>query len=591
MNTFIYFTLSVFCISGFPNYKHCHLLFLQFLVSLLLLIVLENQVNSKLVFLKAQSPSTMPVSRPNPKKSSLRKPSRSPIPTDRLALPATQAFPQGTVSPTGRPAVPPQQSFAYGSAGRLATSSRLRADVPVTQVTTAIESGIANARKHQPSQLSGQPQIQEAAESDLKRSSPVHHVQQRRVSDLQPVSIDVQPPEPDKPHPKRVPNATTKSRPQSKQGEAPLEDYGIEHDIGRVSDIARIRTPPPPNHRNDEGLFIPRKDQTQPSTIPQNSNQQRPIRLPWEYLRKALWLGFLTALALITGYYFLGPVHTEYGPSYSKSAQNITPGVDYSTPIEYNIITNRLDLLEDRYKSLQSGAANPIPYRKINYFSTGLGAVIDPHLTSPTKRAPRSLRTWLITRWYSVPLRESLPPAEALGPWDDIGDCWCTPPTPSGGKAQLAVILPRKIVPTQLVVEHIPRDATLDIGAAPRGIELWIPIVDRDKRQAVASASLQKFGEDEESIRLSHKKASKSLDYTWVRIGTWRYNIFSSENVQTFNIDFRLEDFRVAVNKVAVRVHSNWGTRDYVCLYRLKLFGLLAEEDPMYMDTAPVEEL
>ena len=40
-----------------------------------------------------------------------------------------------------------------------------------------------------------------------------------------------------------------------------------------------------------------------------------------------------------------------------------------------------------------------------------------------------------------------------------------------------------------------------------------------------------------------------------------------------------LDHFKVPVQKASVRVRSNWGTRDYTCLYRLKLYGLLAQDE------------
>ena len=497
-----------------------------------------------------------------------------------------QSLPRDALSPRNRPTVAPQQSFAYGSAGRPSTSSRLRADVPVSRATTAIESSIANAKKSQPSQLNGQ--VHDADDQNVpgKDSLPLdltHSVPQRRTSALRPTSAETAAPGPENSRDSDDTKATVKNPPRSYRGSVSSGDFGIEGDIGGMSAIARIKKPPPPYH-DTEDWFIPNKSQV-PLIAPQRSYRQRSSTFPWANLGRALSFGLLLIPAVIVGYHLFGFIRNDY-----KTVPIVTPDIDSPISPDLNAIRDRLDLLEDRYKLLQFSTTNPVPSRRINYFSTGLGAIIDPLLTSPTRRAPRTLMTWFITRWYSLPLRESPPPAEALGAWDDIGDCWCTPPTPAGGKAQLAVILPRMIIPTQLVVEHIPRDATLDIGAAPQGIELWIPVADRDKREALAFASLKKFGEDEESIRFSHRKGSKSLDDTWVRIGTWRYDIFITENVQTFNIDIRLESFGVVVNKVAVRVYSNWGTRDYVCLYRLKLHGLLAEEDHKYMDTAPMGE-
>ena len=259
-----------------------------------------------------------------------------------------------------------------------------------------------------------------------------------------------------------------------------------------------------------------------------------------------------------------------------------------------NSYTYRLEALESWTRSLsnsQPTIAMQPKVHKVNYFSTGLGAVVDPWLTSPTKPAKlvHTYEAGLVSRlfgWNTIVLREAFAPVEALGPWQDIGDCWCAPP--AKGKAQLGVILPRNIVPTELVIENIPRDATLDIGAAPKDIEMWVQINDPQGREAVENAAfaIQPDGGSALEARDYHVKA---LDETWVRVGKWRYDIFADEHVQTFPIPIDLDHFGVRVNKVVVRAKANWGDRDYVCLYRLRLHGLLREDDPMYQDSAPIQ--
>ena len=259
--------------------------------------------------------------------------------------------------------------------------------------------------------------------------------------------------------------------------------------------------------------------------------------------------------------------------------------------------THRLEALESWTRSLSNSqptiAVQP-KVHKVNYFSTGLGAVVDPWLTSPTKpsKLVHAFPAGLVSRffgWNTIVLREAFAPVEALGPWQDIGDCWCAPP--AKGKAQIGVILPRDIVPTELVIEHIPRDATLDIGAAPKDVELWVQITDPQDREAVenaASARFQPDGGSAVAAQASQDYHVRALDESWVRIGSWRYDIFTRENVQTFPVPIDLDNFGVRINKVVVRAKENWGDRDYVCLYRLRLHGLLREDDPRYQDSAPI---
>ena len=262
---------------------------------------------------------------------------------------------------------------------------------------------------------------------------------------------------------------------------------------------------------------------------------------------------------------------------------------------DYNHLKSRIDDLENVYRTLAFDNEYD-KQQKVNYFSAGLGAVVNPYLTSPTKQIVNTLswKSWLIYSAFGLSLPVSPPPIEALGPWDDIGDCWCAPRNGdnSGGKLQLAVLLPRTIVPTDLVIEHIPKDATLDSGSAPRGIELWAQIDDPMKREAVTNAmfSLLPYEETQPSELerdADRFQANRALDQSWIRIGSWSYDLFARRHIQKFRVPIDLEHFGVKTNQVAVRVVSNWGDSDHVCLYRLKLHGHLKEEDPKYRDSAP----
>ena len=221
--------------------------------------------------------------------------------------------------------------------------------------------------------------------------------------------------------------------------------------------------------------------------------------------------------------------------------------------------------------------------RKINLFSPGSGLVVDPHLTSPTfDRNPmrkKYLAIWN-ERWRGHVDSVRYGPISAFTPWEDMGDCWCSPS--SGGRAQIVVSLGKPIIPKELVVEHLPRDATLQIGSAPKDIELWAQIQDSKRRDAVKRGALQYdihqnvIGSSEQSIR--------ALDDTWVRIGQWKYDINGPTNVQTFEISVPLEDFDTPVRRLAFRSTSSWGPVKNVCLYRLKLHGMVTKSEALRED-------
>lgn len=242
---------------------------------------------------------------------------------------------------------------------------------------------------------------------------------------------------------------------------------------------------------------------------------------------------------------------------------------------DVSAIFNRVLALEKSLKDINlvnpqvaQGTAKPI--HRVNFFSTGLGAVIDPYLTSPTKQKPTSFLQRRAINLLGLGLRKPLPPVAALEPWDDIGDCWCAP---SGkGKAQLAVLLPRTIYPTGITIEHIPSGATLDIAAAPKDMELWAQIPNEEAREAVGDAAFPLLGTEDERDILDN-----SLDRTYVRIGKWKYNIHAPNHVQTFAMAVDMHHFNAMVAKVVVRAKTNWGGRDYTCLYRVRMHGKLAD--------------
>ena len=220
---------------------------------------------------------------------------------------------------------------------------------------------------------------------------------------------------------------------------------------------------------------------------------------------------------------------------------------------------------------------------RINHFSTNLGAVIDPYLTSPSRDEIIHYNSFIL-RWL-YPKGESIPitytPTEALSPWEDVGDCWCSPSSAtSNGLAQVGVILQRQIIPTDLIIEHIEKDRTMDPDATPKEIELLIEIHDADIRIKIAQAARKWMGEDDwqaapqtEGFRW---ETPRELDERWVKVGRWTYDMHSSQNVQSFRIGRWLGEFgEFGVDKVVVRTRSNWGNAPYTCFYRLKLFGRL----------------
>ncbi|TKA67451.1 hypothetical protein B0A49_08287, partial [Cryomyces minteri] len=176
----------------------------------------------------------------------------------------------------------------------------------------------------------------------------------------------------------------------------------------------------------------------------------------------------------------------------------------------------------------------------VNFFSLGAGAVVDPHLTSPTKsRLIEGPLQKLYTTFIWFPHNPAA--AVALERWDEAGDCWCTPDAPER-KGQIGVLMSRKMIPTGITIEHIPERATLDITSAPRRLQVWIEVKDSDERARV---------EAERRVICEGESVGKNF----VCIGTVEYEKNEFNHVQTFPINAA----GTVTSKAVVRVWSNWG--------------------------------
>lgn len=206
---------------------------------------------------------------------------------------------------------------------------------------------------------------------------------------------------------------------------------------------------------------------------------------------------------------------------------------------------------------------------RLNHFSKGTGAVIDPEYTSPQYVFP-SMNVWFpkrTMRWLignSIPVPNS--PDTALMKWEEHGDCWCSPSNADGFGPSLAVIMGSSIYPEQIVVEHIMSSASLEPGAAPKDMEIlaWIP--DSELFQAVSKMSDNIFNDDTvEPLRADN----------FVRIATFTYDIDAQENIQGFQTQLDMKALGAHTNKIIVRSKNNWsdGHVDYTCLYRVRVHG------------------
>ncbi len=213
---------------------------------------------------------------------------------------------------------------------------------------------------------------------------------------------------------------------------------------------------------------------------------------------------------------------------------------------------------------------------RLNHFSPGTGASVNPKLTSPNYLFPSMDRNILIKGllravWHKIPTPN--PPEVALRRWEEHGDCWCSPAkNVDGFGPSLAVIMANEIYPDQIIIEHIPASGSLEPGAAPKDMELLAYIEDRDTYHTIKQRSNDIFQDE------ALQDQRQPQPYGFVRIATWTYDLDAISNIQSFPLQIDLSTYndQARTNRLIVRSKNNWGNVNYTCLYRVRVNGEIA---------------
>lgn len=244
--------------------------------------------------------------------------------------------------------------------------------------------------------------------------------------------------------------------------------------------------------------------------------------------------------------------------------------------------------------------------KKINFFSKNQGAVVYPDYTSPSYKVAVPplwmLRMGVLGHSRSGetgdnafsdklghPSPGSARTAVVFENWEEDGDCWCGATKNSRhsrsklhgssdkGSTDIGVRLGLRVLPQYLVLEHISPTATLNAGATPKDLEVWMQITDYAQKQPLQDWSMSQFPDTDEDEPL--------LGGGFVKVGEFTYEVSKGDSgnsspvgngagdAQVFRLSPDLETLDATTDLVVIRAVTNYGNQDHTCFYRLRLYG------------------
>ena len=205
------------------------------------------------------------------------------------------------------------------------------------------------------------------------------------------------------------------------------------------------------------------------------------------------------------------------------------------------------------------------------------GGRVIPHLTSRTYEAQPIGRISKLFGWVPGTTRMTgRPPVTALHPDNSLGSCWPF----AGSNGQLGILLSRRVVPSEITIEHASIDVALDGDAqsAPKEFELW-GVVEMEED----IARLEEYRQEQNRLRESDPsllldtelESTASLPPTpnHILLAAGTYDITSVSPLQTFPVTETARQLAIPISIVVLKLLSNHGHSHYTCIYRVRVGG------------------
>lgn len=224
---------------------------------------------------------------------------------------------------------------------------------------------------------------------------------------------------------------------------------------------------------------------------------------------------------------------------------------------------------EGRFERISQGSKELLATLP-DYASLLVGASVWPYVTSPTyKRTSGQGFIYFLYSVFGRGPRVLPPPALAISPSTEVGECW---PFPEGS-GDIGIKLSEPIYVSHVTVDHVSKQQAIDISSAPKNMEFWIKVPDAAAKNELESALPEPPGQ---WYRDGH--TAEQTGGEWVRVHTFMYDIHSDSAAQTVQLPIDLERLGISSRIVAFRILDNWGQPSYTCLYRVRVHGYPAED-------------
>lgn len=155
--------------------------------------------------------------------------------------------------------------------------------------------------------------------------------------------------------------------------------------------------------------------------------------------------------------------------------------------------------------------------------------------------------------------------------------CWPFP----GQEGNLGILLSRRVVPSDITLEHISRDIApdADVSSAPKDFEVWGVVEGREefnhllefRREQAASKSRGREAGEEIDDNEEITSVPSSPQHMLLVAG--QYDVTSPSPVQTFPVVSSARQLGIPVSIVLVKFLSNNGNPAFTCVYRVRVHG------------------